>query len=209
MGVGRTSGYYGRYNRAQVSGGGEQKFFDTALSFTVDRTAEVPATGQLNLVPQGVEESQRIGRKITIKSIQLRGALRYAPGAGGTGGTSVTWYVVQDTQCNGAAAAILDVLTTNAMETGMINMANSTRFRILKKFTWNFQASAGVSAAFGTSVKTVQMYKKCDIPVEFSSTTGAITEIRSNNIFLLAGNESANDDDLVTMTGTCRIRYSD
>ena len=36
------------------SSGEELKFFDTALSFTCDATGEVPATGQLALIPQGI-----------------------------------------------------------------------------------------------------------------------------------------------------------
>jgi len=53
-----------------------------------------------------------------------------------------------------------------------------------------------------------EMYKKCNIPIEYSGTTGAITEIRSNNIFLLASSDGQADD-LVTMVGNCRVRFSD
>lgn len=34
-------------------------------------------------------------------------------------------------------------------------------------------------------VRNGSFYKKCNVPLEFSSTTGAITEIRSNNIGVL------------------------
>ena len=51
----------------------------------------------------------------------------------------------------------------------------------------------------------VDWYKKVDIPMDWSSTTGAITEIRSNNIFLTAG--AAGFDDVVTFSGTCRLRF--
>jgi len=65
-GVDRTGGYYGRF----AGRGAELKFFDTATSFSIDTSPEVPATGQLVLIPQGVTESTRVGRKCVIRSIQ-------------------------------------------------------------------------------------------------------------------------------------------
>lgn len=199
----RTGGFYGRYNQSRGSRG-ERKFFDTALSFGVDLTGEVPATGQLNLIPQGVTESTRVGRKCTIKSIQIRGICY----SSATVPEDIAYiYLVQDSQANGAAAAVTDVLTNSTMSTAMINLANSQRFRILKRFIIHPKASAGVAAAYETSVVKVDFYKKCNIPLEFSSTTGALTELKSNNLFLLAG--SASVDDGLAFAGTCRLRFDD
>lgn len=200
----RTGGFYGRF----APSGSENKFFDTALSFTIDATGEVPATGQLNLIPQGVTESTRVGRLCVLKSIQLRGLIDFNPGANATACSNVFIYLVLDTQTNGAAAAITDVLTANTMATALINLNNSMRFRILKRFCWNLAAAAGVTTAYNRSSVMLDYFKKLDIPLDFSSTTGAITEIRSNNLFLLAGSDGG-EDDLVTVTGTCRVRFSD
>lgn len=203
-GYSRTGGYYGRFGGS----GGELKFFDTALSFNYDTTGEVPATGQLVLIPQGVTESTRVGRKCVIKSIQMRGFLTYSPGAAADAFVGVVMYLVQDTQCNGAAATVTDVLTSNALGTALRNIANSERFKILKSWRWVFNATAGVSTAYDGQKKNFEYYKTCSIPLEFSSTTGAITELRSNNLFLLAGSDGGGDD-LVSMTGNCRVRFSD
>jgi len=73
----RTAGFYGRYSGSSP----ELKFFDTALSFAIDTTVEVPATGQLSLIPQGVTQSTRVGRKATIKSIYLHGTAALVPAA--------------------------------------------------------------------------------------------------------------------------------
>lgn len=200
----RISGYYGRFTGRDA----EYKFFDTALSFNVDATGEVPASGQLNLIPQGVTESTRVGRKATIKSLQIRARLVYTPAAAATASTIVFIYVVLDKQCNGAAAAITDVLTSNDMSGAMVNLANSERFIILKKFKIYFTAPSGVSGAYNNIDRHIEYYKRCNIPIEFSSTTGAITEIKSNNIFLLAGTDQSGDD-LVGVAGTCRLRFSD
>jgi len=199
----RTGGSYGRY----APMGSELKFFDTALSFNVDATGEVPATGQLNLIPQGVTESTRVGRACIIKSIQIRGRFNLAPSAAATMSALSFVYVVLDTQCNGAAAAVADVLTGTNFSTALINIDNSQRFKILKRFTLQQSPLAGQSGALNDQVDQWDWYKKCSIPLDFSSTTGAITEIRSNNLFLLAGGVGA--DDLVSFAGTCRLRFSD
>lgn len=202
-----TRGYFGRYNNGD-RGVNEMKFFDTSNSFAFDATGEVPATGQLNLIPQGTTESSRIGRKCCIKSIQMRGTIQYVPDTNTLGATTVYLYLVLDKQCNGAAAAITDVLTSANMSIGMVNMANSERFVILKRFIIKQQAGAGVQAAFGRDNAQIEFYHKCNLPLEFSSTTGAITELKSNNLFLLAGTDTASDD-LVTFLGTTRLRFSD
>lgn len=202
----RTGGFYGRYPPS----GSEQKFFDTALSFSVDATGEVPATGQLVLIPQGVTESQRVGRKCVITSITINGLLITTFGAGGVAAVNgnTVIYLVQDKQCNGAAAAITDVFTGTALNSALRNLSNSSRFVVLKKWNWSWSPTAGVAAAFADMAKKWYFFKKCNIPLEFSSTTGAITELKSNNLFLCAGCNGAIDD-IVSVSANCRVRFSD
>lgn len=187
----------------------EKKFFDTAINFTVDATGEVPATGQLNLIPQGVTESTRVGRTCQLKSIQFRAQVRYDPGTDTRGSTTAYILLVQDRQANGAAAAITDVMTGNDLATAMINMANSERFKIVRRWVVHLDAEAGVAAAYSTSVKDIDDYIKINTSVEFSSTTGAITEIKSNNYFLLASTGVVTTDDAIAVVGTCRMRFTD
>lgn len=190
----------------------EKKFWDTALSFAIDETGEVPATGQLCLIPQGDTENTRDGRKCTVESVQIRARAIFAPGAA-SGATITHVYLIQDTQCNGAAAAAGDVFVNAAnppvastnFTSGMLNLTNSGRFRILKHWVHNWNSQAGVTTAYNNVEKQIEFFKKCKIPLQFSSTTGALTEIKSNNLFLMAGNSGA--DDLVSWNGTCRLRF--
>ncbi len=206
-GYDRVGGFYGRFGSSKLGSHTEQKFFDTTISGTIDTTAEVPTGGQLVLIPQGVTESQRVGRKAFIKSIQIRGTLNYAPGAAAAA-TAQNWiYLVMDTQANGAAAAVTTVLTSNNLALAMRNLANQERFKVLKIFHFSMNATAGVTTAYNGIIRTWKYYKKCNIPIEYSSTTGAITEIRSNNLFLLAGSQSG--DDLTTIAAVCRVRFTD
>jgi len=203
-GITRTGGFYGRYNPGPDQ---EMKFFDTALSFFFDATGEVPATGQLALIPQGDTESTRDGRMAYVKSIYIKGFLRHVPAAAATASTLAHMYLVLDTQANGGPAGVTDVLTSTTLSGALVNLANSGRFRILKKWTWAFNASAGVTTAYNNTSKYIQYFKRCDIPMHFNGTSGAIGEIRSNNIFLIAGSNA--DDDTVALSGSCRIRFYD
>jgi len=200
-------GYYGRF----AGSGAEKKFWDVVHSYTIDTTTEIPATGQLSLVPQGNTESSCVGRKYTVESIQGKWQLRLTPAASATVGGVYAIYLIQDTQCNGAAATAADVFTNGAScVEGMRNLTNSMRFKILKKWSGVLSPAAGVSGNYNHAYRYIDFYKKCKIPIEFSGTGGALADNRSNNLFIMAGTGSGGTfDDLVTVTGVTRLRFSD
>lgn len=201
----RTGGFYGRFSGP----GGELKFFDTALSFSVDATGEIPATGQLALIPQGNAENNRIGRKCTVKSIELGGTATWVPAASATGGGQVVMYLVQDTQTNGAVASVIDVFESVNLTYALRELANEERFKVLKKITMTFNAAAGVSGAYAYVTRSWSIKKRLNIPLEFASPPAAdITDLKTNNLFLIAGTNSTSDDSVVVQ-GNCRLRFSD
>jgi len=207
----RRAGNYGRYGASARLMGlrPEVKFFDTSLSIPFDATGEASttaATGGVCLIPQGDTENTRDGRIAFIKSIQLRGIASFVPAAAATASTNIYLYVILDQQCNGAYPALTDIFTSTVMATNMLNLSNSGRFRILKKIKMNLSSMAGVTAAYNNVTKPIEWFKSCNIKLDFSSTTGAITEIRSNNICFAMGSDNQSDD-TVTFTGVCRLRF--
>lgn len=218
-------GVYGKYvprkyrglNRFRGGGSSvrqELKFFDNAVTFNVDATNEIPATGQLCTIAQGDGQSNRDGRKIIVKSITCTGQVVFAPAATTVGSDIVWMWLVQDTQCNGAAATVADdnvgVFTAAGASASLAVrcLANADRFKILKKWVIPTSSQAGVSAAYSGNIVPICDYLKCHIPIEYdaSATTGALTTIRSNNLFLIAGS-SNQDDDLSNVTMTVRLRF--
>lgn len=187
---------------------GELKFFDTVQSGSlIDATGEIVTTGgQLNLIPQGDTESTRDGRECVIKSIQARWSLSYVPAAAATASGTTFIMLVLDTMCTGAAAAATDVMTSATFSTAMFNLGSGRRFRIIKRWVHNWGPQAGATTAYNNQNKTIDFYKKCNLPLVFNSTAGALTEIRGNNLFLLAGC-TAGIDDLVTLNGQVRLRF--
>lgn len=186
----------------------ELKNLLTALSFNIDQTGEIPATGQICLVPQGAADGQRIGRQCTIKSIQVRASIGFVPGAAATASSTGHIYVILDRQCNGAAAAVLDVFTSTNLATCMRDLANIKRFQVLYHWKKTFTPPSGVTTAYNNQQSTLDFYKKCNYKLEFDSTAGAITEIQSNNIFIMAGTDGASDD-IMSVSGNARICFTD
>lgn len=193
----------------------EIKFFDNAINFNFDATNEIPATGQLCAITQGDGQSQREGRKVVISSILFNGIVFTQPGAGATAGDLCYLWLVQDTQTNGAAATVANddtgVFTAaGAVATAAVRcLANTDRFRILKKWVIPTFPGAGVTTAYNNMARRISWYYKCNIPIEYdaSAATGAIATIRSNNLFLIAGSSSLTDDASVC-TGTLRLRFT-
>lgn len=191
------------YRRPQ----GEVKFLDTTLAATA-----VPAAGGVNtnlvVIPQDTTTSGRNGRKVMLKTIEIRGNIVLTPqGAGALGSDVVRVLVVQDKQANGAVFTTTDVLAT-ADWRAFPNMFNEQRFKILSDTMTTLDAAAGVVAA---TVETAQAFHtkiKCNIPVEYDSgaTTGAIGTQRSNSIAVLM---IAHTNNISTLEYIARVKYTD
>ncbi len=180
----RISGYYGRYRGNRQ----EYKFHDIDLVDTAVAQGGTILVSQ-NLIAQGTTESERIGRKCTIRRIGWRYNFELLAQTDPIKGADVVRLIMYvDKQCNGAAAAVTDVLEFNDYQS-FYNMSNQNRFRILMDRTISMNSSAG--GGNGTTLDIFShgvhgtFYKTCSIPIEFDSTTGALTEIRSNNIGVL------------------------
>lgn len=203
----RTAGYYGRFRQ-----GGELKFHDITYSqVNVSSTGHVKDS--INEIGQGVTESTRIGRKCNITSIHWRYSLKLSEGAGAAtprDGDIIRIILFVDKQANGATAAVTDILET-ANYQSFRNLANSGRFMILKDcqhvvnvLTLGQNTSSTVFAN-SEVLKEFIYNKKCNIPLEFDNTTGALTELRSNNIGVLL--ISKNND--INLNSKFRLRFSD
>lgn len=190
-------------------GSHELKFFDTPISFTFDVTGEIPATGQLCLIPQGITESTRIGRTCVIRQILVRLLLNTNPAAV-TAGDAGYLALLLDTQCNGTAAAIADIYTPAvALGQAMPNSDNSERFTVLKSWRWSLQPASGVTTAWSVATAWIAYRYNCDIVLDYDSSlsTGALSTIRSNNVFLVGGSNS--QDDQTSCVGNVRLYFSD
>ncbi len=205
----RKSGFYGRFQGANA----ELKFLDTAKSLTTTATAGTIFSASLNIIVQDNGESERIGRKVTIRNINIMGQVK-APTTVTAADTSdlVRIILYLDRQTNGAAAVVTDILES-ATVFAFNNLANKSRFRTLmdKRVAVNCTAGSGRGTtdtlSYGENQHWWKFFKKVTIPIEYdnSATDGSITTQRSNNLGILVISESAKS----SVGYNVRIRYSD
>ena len=190
---------------------GELKFHDLDIDdATIAQGASI-AQASCNLIAQGVTEITRVGRKCTIRSIlwRFRVALPSTATANETA-DSIRVILYQDKQTNGATAATTDILKTADFQS-FRNLGNVGRFVILMDRVYDLNAPSGSgrgstdTLSYGQHNIQDTLFKKVNIPIEFSAGTGAITEIRTNNIglMLLASDGHAG------FGSKMRLRFSD
>lgn len=186
----------------------ELKCLDTTQNFNFRAVAAIPSTGQISLIPIGTDVHSRIGDKVTITSIRVKGTATLDPTTAADASVAMQLYVILDRQPNGAAATYADIFTDTNIFNALRNIQHTDRFQTLGVITLTCSPKAGVSGAYNIDSVPFDWYRKCKIPMQFSAGTGAITSISSNNIFLVQGTEGYNDN-TVHCNGVARITYSD
>lgn len=182
-------------NRAYA---GEMKYFGTDFTHQAIPIGGV-IVSSLNLVAQGVEEDERIGRNITIRSLQMRGRAQLASGALSD---HLRVIVYLDTQCNGASAAVLDILETAVIDS-FRNPHNFGRFRFLTDSTITFNPSTLEAPLAVTTERYTKFNASMESLISFSGILGAQGEIRGNNLGVLM----ISDVGILNMRWKARIRF--
>ncbi len=202
----RTKLFTGRFVRQ--NGPPELKFFNSDID---DASVAAGATiiGSINLIAQGVGESQRIGRKCVVRQVHGRWNLRLPNQTNVGAAESIRILIVLDKQANGANAATTDIVET-ASYLSFNNLANKGRFRTLMDRTYILKPTSGAGDGTtndsGEDMIQDSLYKPVNIPIEFSGTSGVIGEITSNNILVVTFAKAGAG---VVMDGRFRVRFSD
>lgn len=186
---------------------GELKYFDTVLAETTVANSGTILNSSLNLLVQGSGETQRVGRKVVLKSIHLRGFCE-ANDSATVGAEAVRIIIYLDKQANGAAATVGDILES-ADYRAFNDLEAFGRYIILKDwyFALNRMVNATITADKLFSVGMVLSWnRRVNIPLYFEGSTGALTEVKSNNIGVMAITRS---NLVVGVEYHTRIRYSD
>lgn len=185
----RRSAYHPKMKYATKSP--EIKFYDFSKTATTLATTGTLTTASCHLIAQGVDESQRIGRKICLTKIMLRGYIKI-PGqtAIADAANRVRIIIFHDRQANKNATAINgSALLQNDSIDDFRNLDNSKRFKFLVDDTilLNTMSGGGNGTAdrFAEVQQQFSYYKDLNVTVNFDSTLGAITELTENNIGII------------------------
>lgn len=181
------------------------KFVDTNVSLTTaPSTGVVIAATAQGVIAQGVTETTRIGRAVTIKSIAIRGLIRMNETTTATSSADVVRIVLTlDKQANGVNPSILDLIESADIQS-FNNLSHKNRFVTLMDKTMAVRniAAGGNGTAFecGRNFYYWKFYKRLNIPIEYENSTGTLAGITSNNIILWIISEQA------TAEVQCNIR---
>jgi hypothetical protein len=144
-------------------------------------TALVTA-GLIHSITQGDGDGDRAGRHIRVHHIEVRGVCTsLSETTGGPAFFRVLWMV--DQQCNGALPANGDFLQSpSSTMNGMLsnfNLNYASRFDVIHDWL-GVQQEVRANYAEG---KTFHFSKDLDLDIHYDASTGAITDVTSNNIF--------------------------
>ncbi len=191
--------------RGRRADGGELKFFDTVRAAVIPAIAGTVTDASLCLIPQGVLENNRVGRKCTLRLLQLHITITMPSTANvADGADRIRVIIYQDKQTNGATATVLNLLQTATINS-FYNLENQMRFRILHDSSHIMNQMVFFAAATPLKRGYFTVSKRLNMPLEFSGVGGALTELRSNNIGVIMLTESTD----ISAAYTARVRFSD
>ena len=194
----RTAGFLGRP---------ELKYYDTAdTSATAVATAGIIRNDSLvDGITQGSGPSGRLGNRILVKKVLFNYSGHITSTATpGDACDILRFMIVQDKQCNGSAATVGEVLESANMNS-FNDLETSSRFKILYNKFHVMNTFGAYSTQNSRSYIHFQGAIDCNIPVQFSASTGAVGDVSTNNIFVLAISENGE----AIIDGQLRVRYLD
>ncbi len=164
----------------------ELKFHDLDINDTVIAAGGNIAASSVLLIAAGDTESTRDGRKMTVKKIGWKFLINMEAATGTISSETVRVILYLDSQANGATAAVTDLLASDDFQS-FNNLSNSRRFRTLmdRTYSLNIPSCQGTTTSGMEFAINDSFYHTCNIPIEYSATAGALTELRSNNIGVL------------------------
>lgn len=209
----------------------ERKYFDSFLSASAitastdwTGTEHDPAGNCLFYPVEGSDINERIGRKVTLVKLTIRGVIRAPAQVNQTAGDAasvVRLILVQDEQTNAAQMQGEQLMSAPGAANALLcnqtfqSTANFGRFRVLKDKT--FTLSNPNMAWDGTNIETNGLNRafkfsivfKNPIRVRFNSTNGgSVADIVDNSFHLLA--QATNVADLAPLLYyQCRCVYMD
>lgn len=187
----------------------ELGFVDLAVASPFDTTGLVTL---LNTVAQGTAVTQRVGKKIRMKGLQIRG---FASNGSTATLNDIAWIIVYDKRPTGALPAVTDILVTaNAL--ALNNDANAGRFAILKRsdsfLLGNLSLTGAVANALvENTAEGIDCYLdlgKREV-VYKAAGTGAIGDIEQGALYLVTVGSTAAGTAAASLTFNSRMRFWD
>jgi len=212
---------------------GETKCFDVVNS--TNGAAQVPIAMNdaalifcINAVSTGSGAWNRIGRRITMKSIYLQGFFtsNLASITTASIAQNVRIMIIYDKQSNGALPALGDILRDQIGNTGLdaslvlqtsgINMNNRDRFEIIldKRFMLPGVTATATAGVFGGgdqnhTVEEFRNLKGREVQYRSDTVPSSIGDIAAGSLIMLSFGDRPNVASPWLFTFSCRLKYND
>lgn len=175
----------------------EQKYMDHTLAAqSVSSTATV---NTLNAIAQGTDNTNRVGRKIRVKSLYVRGNI-----IAGDATNNVMIWIGWDTQTNGSQALATQIFQSQATDLGPLSPLNlnyGNRFITIKHKNFTVDTS-------GNASRTFKWYKKLNTVCTYGGTAADTASIYTNALVLVVVSDSIAVSH-PSISFYCRIRFTD
>jgi len=196
----------------------ERKTFDIVSGITV---LDAFNTTTMCIPSQGVGYTNRVGRRINLKSIYFRGFFGNAVSTGGLsqaayGGTSLRVMFVYDLQPNGQLMERGELLLNDDNDesiTSQLNLNYRERFKILldKEITLGpavYSTTAGFTSFGSNTQQYLKYYKKVNLMVTFFSTSNEndVATIATGVLYLVL---VASTSGRIESRFSTRVRFED
>jgi len=205
----------GRFRRTQSRSisAPERKAVDTsmagALNFDTNSAVGL-CMPLLNIIPTGSASNQRIGKRVTMRALQIRGRITAASATIASNIAAMLVYIKTPNQA-ASLPAVTEILVSQS-SSSLSNRDNASKFRVLRR--WNWQITGNITTpATGNEIKDFDEYVRLpNLPALWTnaSTAGSIGEFVEGALILLLLGDAANGATTTpTFTGTARLYFSD
>lgn len=180
----------------------ETKFIDNTASTTLATAAATFSSAiLLNGCVQGTEAVNRLGRKIVMTSLYLKGTATLQ--AASTQGGYVRIMVVYDRQANGTAPAITDVLLADS-SISPNNLSNRERFvKVIDHETQNVSTQGDFAVPF-------EIYRKLNLETNFNTgNAGTVGDITTGSLYMFLAQSASIATAGPVVNWRARVKFAD
>lgn len=179
----------------------------------------------LNGMVQGTTQWNRIGRRVQMKSIAIRGRIYYNQAGGAPGADYLRVMLIYDRQPNGAAPAIGDIIaatdqagTTTTTCFDGLNMSNADRFKVLREYVLHIPSPAAIAGGANQALQVEGaeklgfkwFVKLGGLETHFKTgNAGTIADISTGSLYLVTFGQQAAADAQWGLTISARLRFDD
>lgn len=144
-----------------------------------------PLITLLNGVPTGTDWSNRIGRKITMLSIHVRGIFRATSTlANDQLARAILIYDAQTNQVTPSGADIFQTVADDAYS--YMNLANRDRFRVIAEFTQVIQPKVTAGVVVASQSYNYEWYRKLNLSVLYDNTGSLVGDVITGGLFMVS-----------------------